>query len=214
MSTTFQANTWESDFGKEYTDRSILSTKQQDDEHVECYGITRTQINKDFLDGLDLRKSSFLEVGCNVGNQLIALQDDGYEALFGIELQQYAVDIARNRCKGINIIKGSALDIPFKDGFFDVVFTSGVLIHISPDNIGQVIDEIYRCSNNYIWGFEYFAEEYTEIDYRGNDNLMWKTDFAKLFIERHSDLELVNLKKYKYLQNENVDCMYLLKKKK
>jgi len=53
--------------------------------------------------------------------------------------------------KRINIIHGVADDIPFKDGYFDMVFTSGVLIHISPGNINRVLDEIYRCSREYIW---------------------------------------------------------------
>jgi len=92
-----------------------------------------------------------LEVGCNVGNQLLLLKEMGYTNLWGIELQDYAVEIARKRTSGINIVKGSAFDIPYKDAFFDLVFTSGVLIHIPPDHINKVLDEIYRCTNRYIY---------------------------------------------------------------
>ncbi|GAE87794.1 hypothetical protein [Acetivibrio straminisolvens] len=95
-----------------------------------------------------------------------------------------------------------------------MVFTSGVLIHISPDNINRVLDEIYRCTKEYIWGLEYYADEYTEINYRGNDNLLWKTNFSKLYLDRFPELELVKEEKFKYLNNDNVDVMFLLRKKK
>jgi len=57
---------------------------------------------------------------------------NGINNLYGIELQQYAIEKAKALTKRINIIHGVADDIPFKDGYFDMVFTSGVLIHIHP----------------------------------------------------------------------------------
>ena len=138
----------------------------------------------------------------------------GFKNLFGIELQPYAIEIAKKHSKEIYIVQGNLFDIPFKDGFFDLVYTSGVLIHISPDDIHRAMKEIHRCSSRYIWGFEYFAEEYTEVTYRGNDDLLWKTDFAKLFLDTFDDVSLVKEKKYQYLTDDNVDSVYLLEKKK
>jgi len=134
--------------------------------------------------------------------------------LYGIELQQYAIEKAKALTKRINIIHGVADDIPFKDGYFDMVFTSGVLIHISPGNINRVLDEIYRCSREYIWGFEYYADDYTEVNYRGHESLLWKTNFPKLYLDRFPELELVKEEKFKYLYNDNVDVMFLLRKRK
>lgn len=171
-------------------------------------------MNNSFLSGLGLENKRVLEVGCNVGNQLRMLQNMGFSNLYGIELQQYAVEKAKSLTKGINIIQGVGDDIPFKDGYFDMVFTSGVLIHISPDNINRVLDEIYRCTNEYIWGLEYFADDYTEVKYRGNNDLLWKTNFSKLYLDRYPGLELVKEEKFKYLNNDNVDIMFLLRKKK
>jgi len=59
----------------------------------------------------------------------------GFTNLYGIELQWYAVEKAKEYTKGINIIQGSGFDIPFKDGYFDLVITNGVLIHIAPKKI-------------------------------------------------------------------------------
>ena len=96
----------------------------------ERYGYTRTEINSEFIGDFD-RDMKILEVGSNVGNQLLCLQEMGFKSLYGIELQNYAVELSKSRTKRINIIEGSAFDIPFKDSYFDLVFTSGVLIHIS-----------------------------------------------------------------------------------
>jgi pseudaminic acid biosynthesis-associated methylase len=137
----------------------------------------------------------------------------GFSNLYGIELQSYAVELSKSRTRRINIIEGSAFDIPYKDGYFDLVFTSGLLIHISPSDISRAMREIYRCTREYIWGFEYYADKYTEIAYRGHRNLLWKADFARLYLDQFGDLELVKEERLKYLDNDNVDSMFLLRKR-
>ena len=62
-------------------------------------------------------------------------------------------------------------------------------------------------------GFEYYADNYTEILHRGYKDLLWKTDFAKFYREQFSDLELVQEKRLKYIDDDNVDAMFLLRKK-
>ena len=88
------------------------------------YGKTRTEFNEKFLEGTD-RSASILEVGSNIGLQLLCLQRMGFNNLYGIELQNYAIELAKSRTRYINIIEGSIFDIPYKDGFFDIVFTTG-----------------------------------------------------------------------------------------
>ncbi len=209
---TKQMEEWSGDFGKEYTDRNVFSLEELDTLYKSKYGVTRTELNQRFLEGMD-RSIRVLEVGSNVGNQLLCLQSMGFVNLYGIELQSYAVELSKARTKRINIIEGSAFDIPYKDGYFDLVFTSGVLIHINPDDLNTAMREIYRCTSEYIWGFEYYADKYSEIPYRGRRNLLWKADFAKLYQDEFRDLELVKEKRIKYLDNDNVDSMFLIRKK-
>jgi len=157
---------WTGEFGREYTERNLLSLGQVDALYHRNYGLTRSHLNEQFLAGI-ARTSRVLEVGSNVGNQLLFLQHMGFGALFGIELQSDAVELAKSRTKRINLIEGTAFDIPFKDGFFDLVFTSGLLIHISPADIHTALAEIHRCTSRYIWGLEYYAGQTTEIEYQG-----------------------------------------------
>ncbi|MDD5327083.1 MAG: methyltransferase domain-containing protein [Phycisphaerae bacterium] len=211
--TTEQIRMWTGAFGKEYTDRNALTTEQMDEAYKKLYGVTGTELYQEFLGGMD-RSIKILEVGSNIGNKLLVLQGLGFRNLYGIEISSYAIERAKVNTKGINIIQASAFDIPFKDGYFDIVFTAGVLIHIAPADITRALKEIHRCSREYIWGTEYYADSYTEVEYRGNSNLLWKTDFSSLYLNSFEDLELVKEKKLKYLDNENVDTMYLLKKVK
>lgn len=208
----FQKQTWSTEFGKEYTDRNIYDPDKLDKFYKEQYGITRTEMNKEFLSEFVDKNAKILEVGCNVGNQLRLLKSMGYNNLYGIELQDYAVEKAKELTEGINIIKGTGDDIPFKDGYFDLVFTSGVLIHINPKNIKNVLEEIYRCSNKYIWGFEYYSDNYEKINYRGNDDLLWKTDFSKLYLSEMQNLKIQKYEKFKYINGDNEDLMFLLTK--
>lgn len=208
----FQKQKWSTEFGKEYTDRNIYTPNELDEFYKKQYGVTRSEMNKNFFSEFLDKDSKILEVGCNVGNQLRLLQSMGYNNLYGIELQDYAVEKAKEFTKGINIIKGMADDIPFKDEYFDLVFTSGVLIHINPESIKKVLEEIYRCSNDYIFGFEYFSDNYEKINYRGNDDLLWKTDFSKLYLKYTPNLKIEKYQKFKYIDNNNEDLMFLLKK--
>ena len=148
---TEQASKWSGAFGREYTERNPQSLDEMEELYVRNYGLTRTELNRRFLDDFD-RSMRILEVGSNVGNQLQCLQRMGFERLYGIELQSYAVEIAKSKSKNINLIQGEASDIPFKDGYFDMVFTSGVLIHIAPKNLPDVLREIHRCTKKlYLW---------------------------------------------------------------
>lgn len=213
MEITSQEQVWASDFGSEYTERNTFEVEELNNQYIQRYGVKRESMNKKFLNELDIFEENILEVGSNVGMQLKTLQKMGYKSLYGIELQEYAIEKAKQFTKSINIIKGLADDIPFKDKFFNMVFTSGVLIHIPPENLDKVMSEMVRVSNKYIWGFEYYSHEYKEVEYRGNKSLLWKGDFSKIFLENHSNLELVMKEQFKYKESDLVDCMYLLKKK-
>jgi len=207
-----QITKWKDEFGKEYTDRNALTLDELELMYENNFGLNRTKLNNIFIGKLD-HSIRILEVGSNIGNQLLLLQKMGFKNLYGIEINDYAVELSKKRTKNINIIQGSAFDIPFKNEYFDLVFTSGLLIHIAPPDINLVLNEICRCTKEYIWGFEYYDEKYTEIIYRGKKDLLWKANFPQLYLGLFSDIKLIKEKKLKYLNDDNIDVMFLLKKK-
>lgn len=211
-SETAQTTVWKGEFGREYTDRNTFDPEALDRIYRKNYGVLRSEINESSLGDI-AKDASILDVGCNTGNQLLLLQQMGYGNLSGVELQPYALEIASRRLKGVSLKSGSVLHLPYADASFDVVFTSGVLIHIAPEDLPDALDEIHRCSRTYIWGMEYYASEIAEVTYRNHRGLLWKMDYARRYLDRFPDVELVREQRLPYLDNANVDTVFLLRKK-
>jgi|SRR5579862_5598302 len=210
---TSQLQHWRGEFGRAYTDRNSLSPAALDALYRKNFGVARSELNQRFLANLP-RDARILEVGCNEGNQLCALREMGFHQLYGIEVQEYALRRARNRLDNGRLALATAFEIPFPDGFFDLVFTSGVLIHIAPPDLPKALGEIHRCAGAYIWGLEYYSPQPMEVNYRGHQSLLWKADYAGLYLELFGDLDPVRREQIPYLEDSNVDCMFLLSKKK
>jgi pseudaminic acid biosynthesis-associated methylase len=156
------SNLWRGQFGKKYTDRNPTCAGAVDTHYRKTFGVTRTALNEQFLQNVPL-DARILEVGCNVGAQLDVLREMGYVNLYGIEPMEYAVHKAAHP----NITQGYAGAMQFSDGAFDLVYTSGVLIHIPPAEMERAMREIVRVSRRWVWGWEYYCDEYQAIEYRG-----------------------------------------------
>jgi pseudaminic acid biosynthesis-associated methylase len=174
---TDQLNLWRSDFGRAYTDRNDFENP------------ARIAAWKRVIAGLAVDR--VVEVGCNVGWNLTYLSRLGVSELYAVEPQRYAVERARVRSPQYNVFQGTAFELPFRDGWCDLAFTSGVLIHIAPDDVPRAIDEMYRVSRRYCVAIEYDAPTEQQINYRGNANALWKRDHGAIWQARHPDLRLV-----------------------
>ena len=202
---------WAGEFGRSYVVRNSINAKELDSLYHKNFGISRSELNEEFLSGLD-RSMSVLEVGCNIGLQLVLLKNAGYRYLYGFDISSFALNLSLARPHA-NLLRSSALYFPFTKDSFDMVFSSGVLIHISPKDLNRTLDEIYRCSRRYIWCYEYFAEKETEVEYRGKGGLLWKSNYIKLFTDRFSDLSIIRSKRLRYISHDNVDIMFMLEKR-
>ena len=98
----------------------------------------------------------------------------------------------------------------FSDDAFDLVFTSGVLIHINPAEIHKAMREIVRVSKRWVWGWEYYSDEYKAVMYRGEDDALWKADFANIYASLFSELALMQEVQVPYKEGEDIDTMYML----
>jgi pseudaminic acid biosynthesis-associated methylase len=208
---TKQLGQWQGDLGRQYTDRNTMTPEQLDALWMKNYGISRSAVNRDFLGALP-KDIHILEVGCNIGNQLLLLQKLCFSNLHGLEIQDYALELARRQARGIQFSQGSAFNLPFADDSFDLVFTSGVLIHIAPQDLPTALSQIHRCAKRYIFGSEYYATAVTRVRWREQDEVMWKMDYAKEYLAHFEDLSLVVERRLPYLNSDNVDSVFLLQK--
>jgi pseudaminic acid biosynthesis-associated methylase len=135
---------------------------------------------------------SALEIGCNVGGNLTWLAELlGTANVAGVDVNERALEILRERVPGIDVRRAVARSLPFEDGAFDLAFTTGVLIHQPPADVPLVMDEIVRCSRRYVLCGEYRADELEEVPYRGQQGALFRHDYGRLYRERHPTLRLV-----------------------
>lgn len=206
---TFQEKIWNGKFGKKYIQRNN-DNKEFNKRYIKKFGTTKNKINKNFYKYFK-KNFKFLEIGCNVGMQLKIINKSGFKNLYGIDIQQRAINEARKNLKSNNFIKNKSNKISFPDNSFDVVLTNDVLIHMNKNILKSTIKEIYRVSKKFVWCFEYYSNSRKEIRYRGQKNLLWKDNFSKYFPK--SKFKLIKSKKFKYIsKNEkgNIDEMFLL----
>jgi len=176
---TKQIDIWKSEFGDAYTDRCDRPPQEH---------------KRDILAAVidRLQPARILDIGCNTGRHLEWIQDHGDYQLYGMEPNLKALGAARRRLPEVNLVEGNTFDIPFKDGFFDLVYTLGVLVHISPDDISRAMREIVRVCRGYVFFYEYYAEDWTEVHYRGHKNFLWKTDYRRLYLDTCPELTEVH----------------------
>ncbi|KAA0206518.1 methyltransferase domain-containing protein [Candidatus Uhrbacteria bacterium] len=206
-----QAATWSAEFGNAYTERNPQSIEEMEALYQRDYGVSRRSMNEEFLGGID-PASRILEVGANIGTQLEILRRMGFANALGVDVNAFAVAESKRLYPDVQVIEGSAFALPYGDGEFDLVYTSGVLIHIAPEDLNKAMDEIHRVSKRYVWGFEYYADEPVALEYRGNEGLLWKRNFCREYLNRFPDLKLVREKVYPMTDGKNSSQMFLLEK--
>ena len=177
MSNTVQFREWTGRFGDAYTERNVVDWP------------TRLHAFEVMLEGIEVE--SILEVGSNRGHNLTLLSELYKKArVVGLEPNLKALEIAQRGSPNSLILRGDALQVPFRDCQFDLVFTANVLIHVALANLPTVLSEIHRVSRRYILSIEYFAEQETVIHYRGHDDLLWKRNFPEHYRQQFPELRL------------------------
>jgi|TARA_A200000159_G_scaffold155931_1_gene170270 pseudaminic acid biosynthesis-associated methylase len=170
---TTQENFWAGQFGDEYI-------KRNDSESL--------QFSKVALWSQMLRSAnsvnSALELGCNIGLNLVALSKLSPKMkLIGYEINSKAVQRAREY-QVASIHEGSILD-KINTEMCDLTFTAGVLIHINPKYLDNVYENLVTNSGRYVLVAEYYSPDPTVITYRGEQDKLFKRDFAGDLIDRY-----------------------------
>ena len=181
-----QLKTWSGSFGDDYRQRNDLAQWR-----IPLAAKAFQQIFK------NIEIASLLEVGSNIGINLAAIN-----SFMNNNVKIYAVE--PNKTSHAKLIENAsvtgvtkawncdAFDLPLDDASVDLVFTSGVLIHIHPENLGKAMDEIVRVSGKYVLCMEYFSHLPEEKSYHGQDGLLFKRDFGSYYLDRFENLECID----------------------
>jgi len=173
-----QEEFWATEFGDTYISRnqsvSLLASN--------------TFLFSEIFSSIETVPQTFLEIGANIGMNVRAIQSLAPEAQFtGIEINKQACEILSTT--GCHVIE-SAIQDAIITSKFDFVFSKGVLIHLSPDQLISTYKKMYDWSNQFILIAEYYNPVPVALSYRGNLNRLFKRDFAGEFLDVFPDLIL------------------------
>jgi spore coat polysaccharide biosynthesis protein SpsF len=170
---TEQEAFWAGDFGTEYIDRNTLNPDSF---------ASRLSLWSKVLRHVPIAPKSILELGANIGINLHALHALlPKAALTGIEINPSAAAILR-KWGGTEVIETSILDYS-PDRTWDMVFTSGVLIHINPAALMTVYSLMAKVTARYVCMIEYYNPSPVTIPYRGEQDKLFKREFAGEFMD-------------------------------
>ena len=119
-----------------------------------------------------LRCTSILEIGCGTGIDL-RLIPDTFE-IYGVDLNDKALEVAKEKLPIANFKKGTITDLPFEDSSVDFVFTHQLLNYLDDDTLEKGVAEMYRVARKYIMNCEKFEETEKQIDQNHRFRNMYK----------------------------------------
>jgi len=129
-------------FNKAYFDK--IWPDQGLHRHDYCESLASTLVSK-------YGKVRILDIGTGCGYLVNRLRELGCSA-WGIDISDYATE---NNCAPGYILKAGVSDIPFKDNFFDLVFSQGLWCHIPEEDIAGAWLECLRVGNQQLHHIDY-----------------------------------------------------------
>ena len=177
---TEQEAFWSGAFGDDYVERN----------RGEAVAAARTHLFSNLLRRAG-PVASAIEFGPNVGLNLLALRRliQAIE-LAGIEINARAVETLRG-IDGVQVHHGSILE-RHATRAYDLAIVCGVLIHIAPDALPTVYDNLHAASSRLILVAEYYNPTPVSVPYRGHAERLFKRYFAGAMLDRFPDLRLVD----------------------
>jgi spore coat polysaccharide biosynthesis protein SpsF len=178
---TDQEKFWEGDFGDDY-----ISRNKSDSLLAANLSLFSDILQK--TGPID----SVLELGCNVGMNLMALEMLSPEtSICGVDINKSAIEELKEHKPNYELHTQSIID-SLDINSADLSFTKGVLIHINPEKLNDVYKNLYNKSNKYICINEYYNPSPVTINYRGHDDRLFKRDFCGEMMDKYPDLKLID----------------------
>ncbi|MEM7262370.1 MAG: class I SAM-dependent methyltransferase [Planctomycetota bacterium] len=134
-----------------------------------------TQRLVESLKAIDAR--SYLEVGCGAGRNLVGLQREVRGAIVGgIDIHAAAIENAQAALPGVTLEVGDLHDLSrWESRSWDVVFTSGTLMHVEHDRVESAVREFHRIARRAVVHYEYHGPSFP-FDFR-----YYPRDYGELY---------------------------------
>lgn len=202
------AELWKADQGEAWAERNPRTVEALDQLYFARFGFTRSYMMADWFNQIP-KDAKILEVGASAGTQLRVLEQLGFTNLHATDINEAA--LAENpypkKC-------ADAVSLPYETGEFDLVFTSGTLMHIPPSVRHRAMREIARVSKTWIFGTEYWYAQATMMRFE-KDFIppIWVEDFGAVYLGVVPDLAMQRFQLYYPLDPGAAFALFLLRKR-
>ena len=158
---------WAGEFGNSYTKRNQVDWR------------IRMPFWKMIIDLTGAR--SVFEMGANAGWNLSAIRRQFPDVVVvGNDINPRAAGQAQ--AAGLHVV--NKLDFSTAiPGKYELCFTAGVLIHIEPENVIEVMQALIEKSSRYVMAVEYPAAVEEQVFYRGHSDKLWKRPYGSMYID-------------------------------
>jgi len=138
---------------------------------------------------------SIIEVGGGCGDNLRAIDMIYERSRAPIKLMSCDPNEAARKAMAdvATVMPGDLSALPYGDDAADLVFTSGVLIHVPPADLPRALSEIHRISKRWVLSIEYFNNVPEEIQYRGQSGMLWRRDWGEAWLAQFPTLKPIGV---------------------
>jgi len=194
---------------------------------LKAKGIDLNQVTRSHLSGVDefhirgegvsyelarqanLSNKKVLDIGCGLGGPCRMLSELYNCETYGIDMSPDYIETAKKLSALVsidnasNFLIGDALNLPFEDGVFDVVWTQHVQMNIEDKHrFYSEINRVLANNGTFIY-YDIFKQYPIEINYP----VPWANDNSVSFLQTIKEMEtiLIELNLYKYQTTDQTD---------
>ncbi len=125
---------------------------------VDEFHVRGVQVTKELVQEIDFQNLNVLDVGCGLGGPARMLADEFNCTVSGIDMSHDFIDAAQKLSALVKtngsteFVQGDALDLPYSDNCFDVVWTQHVQMNIEDKTkFYQEIDRVLKPGGSFIY---------------------------------------------------------------
>ena len=145
--------------------------------------------------------NSIFEIGYFSGRNLKYIEEAFPESsINGLEINKKAVEFAKAKLPKAELMHMNLHDMHTVNKKYDIVFTSGVLIHVPPDEIPNVLLKCLDLSTGYVMHIESIGKgevaagpKHLKPTYKVSDQLQWNQDLVSIYKNIGFNVKVVKL---------------------
>jgi len=128
-------------------DKDFYTSDGYNDYHARCVVESEKIIIPTIIKKINPQKHwKFLDVGCSLGGNIIALNQLEFNAI-GTEISEYCLSNSEVKNK---MIFGECFNLPFQNKSFEVVICMDIFIYLTEEEIIKSVQELTRVASKYI----------------------------------------------------------------